>query len=200
MGAPTDLHNIMMNGVAVPVDDQDLKVVASDVECAVCGAVICWRPMIVCRNMHIFCESCIVEWQRQSNKCPTCKEIMDLQPLKIKNPLMWRVVSKIQIYCPYNKNKGCSWKGQYSDALDTHHRLCEHFTTQCTQCLDMVQTRKLEKHKKEECKKLIECPLKNLIGCNQKILAAQFAEHAKHAGDSHIAALAAFYMSTHKTL
>jgi DnaJ homolog subfamily C member 7 len=74
---------------------------------------------------HVFCSACLDEWlvAASSARCPTCNADLGAReshaPLRVANPLAWRVLSRVQCRCPLsvgvNSANACPWVGDYSE-------------------------------------------------------------------------------------
>ncbi|KAJ1408110.1 hypothetical protein B484DRAFT_456399 [Ochromonadaceae sp. CCMP2298] len=68
--------------------------------CTICQGVL-RQAQRVCDNDHIYCDSCVGQWTRSSNKCPTCRSVMSVKPARVVNNL----IAELATHC-------CSVYGQ----------------------------------------------------------------------------------------
>eukprot|EP00899_Mesostigma_viride_P014979 jgi/Mesvir1/23482/Mv22330-RA.1 len=62
-------------------------------------------------------EKCVPD-----SRCPKCNALLQssVEPLRVANPLAWRVLSRVRVKCPVqlgnaNHVENCRWQGDYSD-------------------------------------------------------------------------------------
>ena len=88
----------------------------------------------VCIMIDRFCGACVSEWfdgPSASRECPVCKAnvfsghehsaaVASLalgEPLRIANPLAFRILNHIRVKCPLSE-QGCTWSGGYGEVND----------------------------------------------------------------------------------
>lgn len=92
-----------------------------DFECAICKNLVEEPTYTSCT--HVFCGACLEEWLVASQertgdepRCPSCQAGLgrsdSCAPLRVANPLAWRILSRVQCRCPL---AGCRWVGDYSE-------------------------------------------------------------------------------------
>jgi len=72
---------------------------------------------------HVFCASCLKEWFKKNERCPTCNRAAESSsfqgvPLLLKetSPLAFRILGRLKVKCTL---KDCTWKGDLSE-FDSH--------------------------------------------------------------------------------
>ena len=99
--------------------------VVHDFECAICNNLVEEPSYTSCA--HVFCGACLEEWLVASQertgeepRCPSCQTGLgrsdSYSPLRVANPLAWRILSRVQCRCPLSASaSGCQWVGDYSE-------------------------------------------------------------------------------------
>jgi hypothetical protein len=122
------------------IDNKDISIF----ECAICNDIpnphFCYE--LVCCG-HLFCEDCLSKWFKEKQICPICKKTIEnhtnlLKKIKDNNKIVFRIMNKLNIKCPYN----CNWNGKWEE-LENHLNFC-------------VLSIKENKNKNNECKTYLE--------------------------------------------
>ena len=93
-------------------------------ECPICQNLVEEPTVTACT--HVFCCSCLDEWlqsfkaRSSEPRCPSCQTGLGSRdshaPLRLANPLAWRILSRVQLKCPLSfSGSKCSWVGDYSE-------------------------------------------------------------------------------------
>ena len=70
---------------------------------------------------HLFCDLCLIQWEKKDEKCPFCKMKISKRIIKDKNKIVYRHLINLIVYC---QEENCGWKGiwkDYSEHLKNNH-------------------------------------------------------------------------------
>ncbi|KAJ3222653.1 hypothetical protein HDU78_011650 [Chytriomyces hyalinus] len=122
--------------------------ISDNLICAVCADLLDPNSAVIIRPcFHMFCRLCLARTivvRASIQKCPVCQstyhrfvqlpsapdstgqDCCSVLPIKIGNPPMFRILSKLIVACK-NASNGCTWKGSAADD-ETHFAAC---VTEC---------------------------------------------------------------------
>ena len=125
-----------------------------DLECIICHQLV-YEPRQTSCCGHTVCCGCADKWREKNNSCPQCRR----SPLRqTDDPRTIRYISGLTAYCP-NYEKGCEWTGSLNKVDNHLSEMCQFTVITCDQCLESLQRKYLNEHKKEKClKRSIVCP------------------------------------------
>lgn len=99
--------------------------VPDDLVCPICLSIPL-DPCLLKNCSHVFCKDCIWKSLTQKSRCPVCRCASnaegDVMYLRTKNPLSYRIWSKIAVKCEHQA-EGCAWTGSVSD-YRSHKQSC----------------------------------------------------------------------------
>ena len=96
--------------------DESNKYNIEDYICFICQFIPNPQTCIEEENCgHFFCQYCINEWLKKSNKCPFCKEIISKRTIKDKNKVVYRHLINLVVLC---QKENCNWKGIWKEYFD----------------------------------------------------------------------------------
>jgi hypothetical protein len=168
---------------SIELQDEVLAKSMTEFQCWGCRSIV-WQPeMSPC--FHLACKECLnqlFDSAREQGKllsggrceCPTCRtpfKRSECKPLAEANPLSWRMLSKLRIYCPDYRHMGCEQIIEYSNAQDHLDKTCKWSTKLCTFCNHRFKTCEMEAHGKF-CDRLEKCSC-----CKQSVTASQMKTH-----------------------
>jgi hypothetical protein len=119
---------------------------------------------------HLFCENCLEKWFKEKPYCPICKKTIKndknlLKNIKENNKIVFRIMNKLNIKCPYN----CNWSGNWEE-LENHLNTCLLSIKECKYknvgCEFFGKYSETEEHEKNNDKKHLELAM-NFINKNK---------------------------------
>lgn len=142
-----------------------------DVFCSICLSVV--NDPFQCRNGHMSCRRCIVQYLQIKQECPTCKCKLSSEKLGL-NLFVKNAVARMHVKCTTSLNMPensmvCDWKGELFN-LDLHLVSCMFAEVLCVNCNTKVQKRHLQEHDEHHCPKMmIKCKYCNLDIMRQEL-------------------------------
>ena len=121
----------MLGNSITSLDPDDLDTASQsgieDYTCCICQLIPDPQTAIEEENCgHIFCESCINQWQKKNDSCPFCKNKISKRLIKDKNKIVYRHLINLMVLCP---EENCGWKGIWKDYIEhlknAHNKVIE---------------------------------------------------------------------------
>jgi len=163
--------------------------------CSICHSVLD-NAVVACEGSHVFCSSCLQNWQQQpssnADRCPECREGMLKDPYLIR-PLNG-VIMALKVRCPAKETHegpsgkrahcgsdnaaatACTWKGTLESYLNVHStKECLFMKTNCSKCKIDVVVGLRKHHATYECpNRMINCDL-----CNANLIFKKLDSHKR---------------------
>ena len=140
--------------------------------CLICFSVAMSPQQMDCCG-KLYCEECLTEHKKHSNKCPHCRKAgrsfndrrgelfkasVETQIISIQDSLLIaaRDILALKVKCKNNEH-GCQWTGELR-FLEEHS--CDYTSVQCpNRCQASVISRNLSEHLEQQCpKRQYSCP------------------------------------------
>ena len=120
-------------------------------ECPICQGVVKKAHSVKCCK-KTFCEDCLDEALKKSNKCPLCRAE---NPTAYENDVIDDGVNDFQVLCLHHA-KGCEWRGHLLHEPQHREEKCGYEEIECEMwemgCTVVEEQRYMNKHMAEECK------------------------------------------------
>ena len=110
-------------------DERFERIVSDTLHCIICTNVI-KDPVMCQRNEHIFCRACITRHLMNSQKCPTCMELLTVETLTQASRTVMNLLSELKIRCEFF-DRGCEKFVQLED-LKRHVADCGFAPAVCS--------------------------------------------------------------------
>ena len=132
---------------------------SEDIECTLCRSAM-QKPFSGCREGHTYCEDCLHEWLQKSDKCPECRESIDVTRLVRNRPIENLVLGKA-MWCENASSHarpapseappgGCPWDGSVGE-YHAHSSICDWALVRCAMCPEKVMRKDMPAHAATEC-------------------------------------------------
>ena len=109
-------------------------------------------------NEHIFCRTCITKYLARSERCPTCREPLAVETLRVLPRIVFSCLSEFKIPCDFH-DRGCQQLLQQAK-LEQHVKECGFAPAFCSNegCRVEVNARDLIHHETTVCeKRRVQC-------------------------------------------
>jgi hypothetical protein len=158
---------------------RDVRVLADDAEqeqllCPICVDVV--HEARACRDGHLFCQACIVEWLgNPRHGCPVDRRALRVEEL-VKPPLVEELTSRLKVACSNEQlvedvQQGCAWTGPFGE-LEGHLKVCPFRPLACRWCEEVAAVGVTVAHELQCGRRPLSC-----VHCAKDVRAAEMAAH-----------------------
>ena len=138
-------------------DERFKDTISGNFQCAICTNVF-KDPVMCSHNEHIFCRTCITKYLTRSETCPTCREPLTVETLRVPPRIVFSCLSEFKVLCDFH-DRGCQQLVQ-PEKLEQHVNECGFAPAICSNegCHVEVNARDLIHHETTVCeKRRVQC-------------------------------------------
>lgn len=142
--------------------------------CTVCFKVL--NDPHHCKNGHSFCKSCVLSWISRDPSCPTCKDPLRLEDLKLDRTAK-DFIACMDVHCELSDQ--CKWIGPFHKQAEHSLEKCMYSQIPCSNvpCGAMIRRVDVESHNLRSCPAIQR---DNCHYCGKVTVSARFSHHNKN--------------------